>query len=228
MKIGGLQKISLIDYPGRISAIVFTQGCNFRCPYCHNPELVDPAQYGPILPEEEVFSFLERRRGKLEAVTVTGGEPTLQTDLERFLQQIKEMGYLAKVDTNGSNPTMLERLIRGRWVDYLAMDVKGPLHKYGQIVKADVEIAKIRRSIELIASSEIEHEFRTTVVRSQLDKKDLIETARLLKRGLYVLQPYLRVKCLDNAFLTESSYSAEEFSEIRLSIKQEQLDIVTR
>ena len=87
MQIGGLQKISLIDYPGRISAIIFTQGCNFRCPYCHNPELVDPGQYGPILPEEEVFSFLERRRGKLEAVTVTGGEPTLQTDLEQFLQR---------------------------------------------------------------------------------------------------------------------------------------------
>ncbi len=114
MKIGGLQKISLIDYPGRISAIVFTQGCNFRCPYCHNPELVDPAQYGPILPEEEVFSFLEKRRGKLDAVTVTGGEPTLQPDLDRFLQEIKGMGYLTKVDTNGSNPDVLERLIRGR------------------------------------------------------------------------------------------------------------------
>ena len=88
MKIGGLQKFSLIDYPGRISAIVFTQGCNFRCPYCHNPELVDPAQYGPILSEEEVISFLEKRRGKLDAVTVTGGEPTLQPDLDRFLQEI--------------------------------------------------------------------------------------------------------------------------------------------
>jgi pyruvate formate lyase activating enzyme len=228
MKIGGLQKISLIDYPGRISAIVFTQGCNFRCPYCHNPELVDPAQYGPILPEEEVFSFLERRRGKLEAVTVTGGEPTLQKDLERFLRHIKKMGYLVKVDTNGSNPTMLERLIRGRWVDYLALDVKGPLHKYGQIAKAKVETTKIRRSVELLTSSEIEHEFRTTVVRSQLDKEELIATAKLLKRGLYVLQPYLPVKCLDNGFLTESSYSAEEFSEIQRSIKKTQLNVVIR
>ena len=228
MRIGGLQKISLIDYPGRISAIVFTQGCNFRCPYCHNPELVDPAQYGPILPEEEVFSFLERRRGKLEAVTVTGGEPTLQTDLEGFLKRIKKMGYLVKVDTNGSNPTMLERLIRGRWVNYLALDVKGPLHKYGQIAKAKVETAKILRSIELIASSKIDHEFRTTVVRSQLDKDDLIATATLLKRGLYVLQPYVSVKCLDKEFLKESSYSAEEFSEIRRSIKKKQLAVVTR
>jgi pyruvate formate lyase activating enzyme len=228
MKIGALQKISLIDYPGRISAIVFTQGCNFRCPYCHNPELVDPGQYGPILPEEEVFSFLERRRGKLEAVTVTGGEPTLQTDLERFLQQIKEMGYLAKVDTNGSNPTMLERLIRGRWVDYLAMDVKGPLHKYGQIAKAKVATAMIRRSIELITSSGIEHEFRTTVVRSQLDKEDLIATAKLLKRGLYVLQSFVPAKSLDHEFLTEISYSPEEFVDIQKILESNRLRVFIR
>ena len=223
-----MQKISLIDYPGRISAIVFTQGCNFRCPYCHNPELVDPGQYGPILPEEEVFSFLERRRGKLEAVTVTGGEPTLQTDLERFLQQIKEMGYLAKVDTNGSNPTMLERLIRGRWVDYLAMDVKGPLHKYGQIAKAKVATAMIRRSIELITSSGIEHEFRTTVVRSQLDKEDLIATAKLLKRGLYVLQSFVPAKSLDHEFLTEISYSPEEFVDIQKILESNRLRVFIR
>jgi len=228
MKIGALQKISLIDYPGRISAIVFTQGCNFRCPYCHNPELVDPGQYGPLLPEEEVFSFLERRRGKLEAVTVTGGEPTLQTDLEQFLQQIKEMGYLAKIDTNGSNPTMLERLIRGRWVDYLAMDVKGPLHKYGQIAKAKVETAKILRSIELIASSKIEHEFRTTVVRSQLDPEDLSATAKLLKRGLYVLQSFVPAKSLDHEFLTERSYSPEEFADIQKNLESNRLRVFIR
>jgi pyruvate formate lyase activating enzyme len=228
MKIGGLQKTSLIDYPGRISAIVFTQGCNFRCPYCHNPELVDPTKYGPVLPEAEVLSFLERRRGKLEAVTVTGGEPTLHADLEEFLQQIKKMGYLVKVDTNGSNPAMLEGLIRGRCVDYLAMDLKGPLHKYRQITNTEVDAAKILRSIELIASSGIDHEFRTTVVRSQLDQEDLIATAKLLKRGLYVLQPYVPVKCLDSAFLNEESYSADEFSKIRFNIKKKQLRVVTR
>ena len=228
MKIGGLQKISLIDYPGRISAIVFTQGCNFRCPYCHNPELVDPAKYGPVLPEAELFSFLETRQGKLEAVTVTGGEPTLQRGLERFLRRMKEMGYLVKVDTNGSNPAMLERLIRGRCVDYLAMDLKGPLHKYRQITNTEVETAKILKSIELITSSGIDHEFRTTVVRSQLDPEDLIATAKLLKRGLYVLQPYAPVKCLDSAFLKEGSYSAEEFSKIRFNIKKKQLHVVSR
>ena len=228
MKIGGLQKISLIDYPGRISAIVFTQGCNFRCPYCHNPELVDPAQYGPILSEEEVISFLEKRRGKLDAVTVTGGEPTLQPDLDRFLQEIKGMGYLTKIDTNGSNPDVLERLIRGRLVDYLAMDVKGPLQKYERIANVKVQTAKIRRSIELITASGIEHEFRTTVVRSQLDNEDLIATAELLKKGLYVLQSFVPAKSLDHEFLTEISYSPEEFADIQKKLESKRLRVFIR
>jgi pyruvate formate lyase activating enzyme len=228
MKIGGLQKISLIDYPGRISAIVFTQGCNFRCPYCHNPELVDPAQYGPILSEEEVISFLEKRRGKLDAVTVTGGEPTLQPDLDRFLQEIKGMGYLTKIDTNGSNPDVLERLIRGRLVDYLAMDVKGPLKKYERIANVKVKTAKIRRSIELITASGIEHEFRTTVVRSQLDHEDLIATAELLKKGLYVLQSFVPAKSLDHEFLTEISYSPEEFADIQKNLESKRLRVFIR
>lgn len=228
MEIGGLQKISLIDYPGRIGAIVFTRGCNFRCPYCHNPELVDPARYAPLLSEGEVLAFLEKRRGRLEAVTVTGGEPTLQQDLEGFLQQVKAMGYLAKLDTNGSNPEMLERLIRGGRVDYLALDVKGPLDEYGRIAKTRVDAAKIARSIELVSASEVEHEFRTTVVRSQLDREGLRATARLLKRGLYVLQPHVPAKCLDSEFLKESSYSPEEFSEIRRTIETEQLRVVIR
>jgi pyruvate formate lyase activating enzyme len=228
MKIGGLQKISLIDYPGRISAIVFTQGCNFRCPYCHNPELVDPAQYGPILSEEEVISFLEKRRGKLDAVTVTGGEPTLQPDLDRFLREIKGMGYLTKIDTNGSNPDVLERLIRGRLVDYLAMDVKGPLQKYERIANVKVKTAKIRKSIELIMASGIEHEFRTTVVRSQLDNEDLIATAELLKKGLYVLQSFVPAKSLDHEFLTEISYSPEEFADIQKNLESKHLRVLIR
>jgi pyruvate formate lyase activating enzyme len=229
MKIGGLQKFSLIDYPGRISAIVFTQGCNFRCPYCHNPELVDPAQYGPILPEGEVISFLEKRRGKLDGVTLTGGEPTLQPDIDRFLQEIKGMGYFIKVDTNGSMPDALERLINAGLVDYLAMDVKGPLHKYGQIAGTEVHTRKIRKSIELIANSGIDHEFRTTVVRSQLDNEDLIAIAGLLKKArLYVLQTFVPVKTLCNEFLEETSYSPEDFSAVQKYLKDKHLHIVLR
>jgi pyruvate formate lyase activating enzyme len=229
MKIGGLQKFSLIDYPGRISAIVFTQGCNFRCPYCHNPELVDPVQYGPVLPEEEVISFLEKRRGKLDAVTLTGGEPTLQPDLDRFLQEIKKMGYLIKLDTNGSMPDALEKLIHGGLVDYLAMDVKGPLQKYVQIAGTEVQTRKIRKSIALIANSGIDHEFRTTVVRSQLVNEDLIAIAGLLKKGrLHVLQTFVPVKTLCPEFLAETSYSPEEFSAVQEYLAGKNRRIVLR
>jgi len=216
MKIGGLQKFSLIDYPGRISAIVFTQGCNFRCPYCHNPELVDPAQLGPLLPENEVIAFLEKRRGKLDAVTVTGGEPTLQPDLDRFIKTIRGMGYLTKIDTNGSNPDVLESLIHGRLVDYVAMDVKGPLRKYARIARVKVDTAKIQKSIDLITSSGIEHEFRTTVVRSQLNNEELIAIAKLLKKArLYVLQSFVPIKTLCPDFLAEPPCSSEDLSAVQ-------------
>ena len=229
MKIGGFQKFSLIDYPGRISAIVFTQGCNFRCPYCHNPELVDPAQYGPILPEGDVVSFLEKRRGKLDAVTLTGGEPTLQPDIDRFLREIKGMGYLTKVDTNGSMPDVLERLIHGGLIDYLAMDVKGPLHKYGQIAGAEVQTQKILESIALIANSGIDHEFRTTVVRSQLDNGDLIAIAGLLKKArLYVLQTFVPVKTLCPDFLAETSFSPGDFSAVQKNLTGKHLRVALR
>ncbi|MCX5829703.1 MAG: anaerobic ribonucleoside-triphosphate reductase activating protein, partial [Deltaproteobacteria bacterium] len=122
MKIGGLQKVSLIDYPGKVGAVVFTQGCNFRCPYCHNPELVNPTLFREPIPEEDILAFLKTRRGKLDAVTVTGGEPTLQEGLSSFLQQIKDLGFLVKIDTNGSLPAMIGILLEKGLVDYFAMD----------------------------------------------------------------------------------------------------------
>jgi len=214
MIIGGLQKCSLIDYPGRIGAIVFTQGCNFRCAYCHNPELVDPARYGPSL-TDEVIPFLEKRRGKLDAVTITGGEPTLQRDIGPFLREIRGMGYLVKLDTNGSLPDVLEGLICSGLVDYVAMDVKAPLEKYEKIAGVKMDTRKIRESIRLIVKSKIEHEFRTTVVRSQLDPEDLQAIAKLLdKAKLYVLQPFVGLKTLEKKFLGERSCSPEEFSAI--------------
>ncbi len=120
----------MIEYPGKICAIVFSQGCNFRCPYCYNPELVNPDLYKECLPEDEVFSFLAKRRGKLDAVTITGGEPTIQNDLIEFIKRVRKMGYLIKVDTNGSHPEVMEKLISRKLIDYIAMDVKGPLKKY--------------------------------------------------------------------------------------------------
>lgn len=212
MKIGGLQKLSLIDYPGKICAIVFTQGCNFRCPYCHNPELVDPNRYGAVFSEAEVISFLEKRKGKLDALSITGGEPTLQPDLEKFIETVKDLGFLVKVDTNGSNPDVIERLASSQMVDFWAMDVKGPLNKYNRIAGVSVDAEKIRRSISLIIASGVEHEFRTTVVRSMLDREDLLEIAKLVKgAGSFVLQGFVPVKTLDEDFLMETTYTSEEF-----------------
>jgi pyruvate formate lyase activating enzyme len=229
MNIGGLQKFSLIDYPGRIGAIVFTQGCNFRCPYCHNPELVDPDRYGTLLPEDEVVAFLERRRGQLEAVTLTGGEPTLQPDIDPFLQRIREMGYRIKVDTNGSMPHVLARLIQKGLVDYLAMDVKGPLGKYSRIVGREVQTSEIRESIALIVNSGIEHEFRTTVVRSQLDSGDLIAITELLQGArLYVLQTFVPRKTLCPEFLCEASCSPTEYSAVQKHLAGKKMQLVLR
>ena len=163
------------------------------------------------------------------AVTLTGGEPTLQPDIDRFLEVIKAMGYLTKVDTNGSMPDVLERLIHGRLVDYLAMDVKGPLSKYGQIAGTKVQTQKIQKSIALITNSGIDHEFRTTVVRSQLDNGDLIAIAGLLEKArLYVLQTFVPVKTLCREFMAETSYSSEDFSAVQKYLKNKHLRIVFR
>ncbi|HEX7535071.1 MAG TPA: anaerobic ribonucleoside-triphosphate reductase activating protein, partial [Syntrophales bacterium] len=143
----------MIEYPGKIGAIAFTQGCNFRCPYCHNPELVDPDLYRECLSEEGVLSFLEKRKGKLDALTITGGEPTIQIDLLDFIKGVRNIGYLIKLDTNGSCPEVLERLISGRLVDYIAMDIKGPLHKYRTVTRSMIDEDKIRQSIEIIMKS---------------------------------------------------------------------------
>jgi pyruvate formate lyase activating enzyme len=131
MRIGGLEKFTLADYDDHLSATVFTQGCNFRCPYCHNPELVDAHRFEPPIPEEDVLDFLARRRGQLDGVCISGGEPTLHADLPAFCRRVKALGYDVKLDTNGTNPDMLALLLRERLVDYVAMDYKAPLAKYG-------------------------------------------------------------------------------------------------
>lgn len=222
IKIGGLQKVSLIEYPGKICAVIFLQGCNFRCPYCHNPELVDPDRYGDCLPEEELFSFLEKRRGKLEAVTVTGGEPTLQPDLPAFLRRLKGMGYLVKVDSNGSRPEVLEKLIGEKLVDYIAMDVKAPLEKYENIAAVPIDSAKIKQSIDLILASGIDHEFRTTVLASLLEEKDLLAIGRLVKNARrYAIQRFVPSKILNQSFLEDRTYSDEELSALKEKLEKD-------
>ena len=173
MRIGGLQKFSFIDYPNKTAAIIFTQGCNFRCEYCHNPELVYYNMFQVPMPEEQVFSFLESRKNQLDAVVITGGEPTLQQDLIEFIKKIKGMGFLVKLDTNGSNPQVLEQIINQKLVDFIAMDIKAPFDKYNLVCCVPVDIDNIKLSIELIKNSGIDFLFRTTYDKSKLFDKDI-------------------------------------------------------
>ena len=222
MKIAGFQKFSLIDYPGKISAIIFTQGCNFRCPYCHNPELVNPKLFSDILDEDLILSFLRKRVGKLDGVVITGGEPLLQHGLIEFIERVKEMGYLIKLDTNGSYPEILERLLTKNLIDYIAMDIKAPLEKYPNVVQTDVCAEKIMESITIILNINIDYEFRTTVVKDLLTEDDLICIAKLIRGAKrYVLQKFAVSKILDKSFVGNvKCFSEEELNTIKDEIKK--------
>ncbi len=222
MRIGGFQKFSLIDYPGKISAIIFTQGCNFRCSYCHNPELVDPDLFSPPLDEELILSFLKERSGRLDGVVITGGEPLVQGDLIEFVERIKEMGYSIKIDTNGSYPQRLQELMARGLIDYIAMDIKAPLEKLSNVAGVPVSREKIVESISLILGSNIDYEFRTTVVKNLLTVEDLVSIARLIKGARrYVLQKFVMSKILDDNFASSAKcFSDEELASIRNELKK--------
>lgn len=221
MKIGGLQKVSLIDYPGKICCIIFTQGCNFRCPYCHNPELVLPEKFTPLIDEEEIFSFLKKRKKYLDGVSITGGEPCIHRDILSFMERIKNAGYSVKLDTNGYFPKIIKEAIERKIVDYIAMDVKGPPEKYSEIAGVKVDINRVLKSIELIKESGIEYEFKTTVVKSQLSKEDFEKIGKMIKNAsLYFIQKFKPSKTVKVEFMNEETYNEEEFEEIKEIMKK--------
>ncbi len=194
MIIGGLEKLTLIDYPGKLSAIVFTQGCNFRCRYCYNPMLVLPSSDGKRyhnpgeeekgrnqLSEDGLFDFLKKRQGKLEGVVITGGEPTLHPDLPEFIKKIRDLGYVVKLDTNGSNPDMLRYVLQNKLVDYLAMDLKSDEDNYKRTVGADIDFKKIEESAKIIIGSGLPHEFRTTCVPGFHNEQIIANMSEIIK-----------------------------------------------
>ncbi len=192
MRIGGLQKFSLIDYPEKLSCVIFTQGCNFRCPFCHNPELVYPYLFKETIPCEDIFKFLEKRKGQLEGVVITGGEPTIHKDLIGFIEKIKAFGYFIKLDTNGSNPFMLKKIIKCKLVDFIAMDIKAPLEKYNILAGVEVNLDAVLQSIEIIRKSKINYKFRTTYVTSLLDEVDISKIKKMIEdEERYKIQEFI-------------------------------------
>ncbi|PKL40114.1 MAG: anaerobic ribonucleoside-triphosphate reductase activating protein [Spirochaetae bacterium HGW-Spirochaetae-1] len=173
MNIRGIFKTSLIDFPGRISAVIFTGGCNLRCRYCHNPELARDSSELDLLQNEEVLSFLRRRKGLIDGVTLTGGEPTLRSDIDAFLEQVRDIPLDIKLDTNGLSPAVLERLISKKLVDYVAIDIKTSPEKYHLLTGRSVDFSLIRRSIDIIQESGVDYEVRTTCVPEFVTGEDL-------------------------------------------------------
>ncbi len=210
MQIHGLNKTTLLDYPEHVAATIFTGGCNFCCPFCHNGELVLRPQEFPLLSEDEVLAFLKKRKGILTGVCITGGEPTLQPDLPVFIERIKEMGYLVKLDTNGYRPAVLRALLEKGLLDYAAMDIKNSKAGYATAAgKENLDIAQIEESADILKEGRIPYEFRTTVVKELHTKEDFIAIGEWLAGAeAYFLQAYR-----DNENVIKkgfSSYSREE------------------
>lgn len=190
MRIAGMQKNSLVDYPGNIAAVLFTAGCNMNCYFCHNRHIIDPNCIDEAYDTNEVIGFLKIRRSFLDGAVISGGEPTLQPDLEEFIIEIKSLGYLVKLDTNGTNPLILKKLIEKDLVDYVAMDIKAPFDKYSEICGTEVDITAIKESIEIIMNSGCDYEFRTTFV-PDLNKNDILQIVGVIRDAKrYVLQQF--------------------------------------
>ncbi len=221
MRLGGLQKLTLLDYPGKVAGTVFTIGCNFSCPFCHNPELVRPtllAKDDPVS-EESFFDFLRQRQDALEGICVTGGEPTLHSDLPEFLKKIKRLGFLVKLDTNGTRPEILRKLLKAGTVDYVAMDIKGPLSKYAEIGGRPVDLAAIQESAALVKKFP-DYEFRTTVLPRLHKEADLLSIAKWLKGSKkYFLQQFRPEKTLDPSYSKEKYYSHEELLGFQVKLR---------
>ena len=189
--IAGLQKLTLLDFPGRVACTVFLGGCNLRCPFCHNASLVVPHGEMPHMDENAFFDFLKKRQGVLDGVCVTGGEPLLYPELGAFLAKIRAMGFLVKLDTNGTLPDRLAPLLSAGTVDYVAMDVKHAPSKYPTAVGVDVDTERVAESMSLIKASGVAHEFRTTLVKGLHTEADVAEMARAVGDSAYFLQGFI-------------------------------------
>lgn len=221
MRLGGFQKLTLLDFPEKMACTVFTEGCNLRCPFCHNASLVVNADSFEQVDESEVFALLKKRKGILDGVAITGGEPLLQKDIAEFIDEIKGMGYAVKLDTNGTFPDKLAELIESRRVDYVAMDIKNCPERYGETVGIkNYDVTNVKKSVEYLKQGKVAYEFRTTVVKPLFDKDAFMKIGEWIKGA----DKYFLQKFKDSGELIDggglSAYSDEEMSEFADIVKQ--------
>jgi len=215
MRIASFQKLTLLDFPGRTATTIFTIGCNFRCGFCHNPELVLPEKFPDTISEEIFFEFLDRRKKLLDGVCITGGEPTLQKDLPDFLRKIRKKGFATKLDTNGSNPEMLEKLFRENLLDFVALDIKASPENYAKLVGIDI-FPKVQASKSLISQSGIEFELRTTLIREIHDEAEFTKILEFVRGApKYFLQNFqVQGGCLDSTFEKMHGFTSTELKKM--------------
>lgn len=215
LPIKGIQKTSLVDYPGKVACTIFLGGCNFRCPYCQNRDLVLNFEKMPTIKEEEVLDFLKEKKKWLDGVCVGGGEPLLY-DITDFIKKIKEIGLLVKIDTNGTNPDLLKKLIDNKLVDYVAMDIKAPLERYDNVARVNVDKEKIKKSVEILKEGKVDYEFRTTVLPDFFTNEDAVKIGKWLKGSkLYALQQFRPMNTLDKYYEKKKPYPKEKFDEFK-------------
>lgn len=218
MNILGIEKSSFIDYPNKIATVLFAGGCNFRCAFCHNTSLV--MQEGEAIPEREILDFLIKRKKFVDAVCITGGEPTLQPDLWEFVAALKKEGFFVKLDTNGTRPHIITSLIEAELLDYVAMDIKAPIGKYTVIAGQRVDISSIECSIDILLNSSIDYEFRTTVCRELLTREDILNIALSIKGGRrFYLQNFRDGETIYAGKNQLTPYTLHELEEMRDDIK---------
>lgn len=217
MKLLGLQKLTLLDFPGKMACTVFTGGCNFRCPFCHNASLVVNPSEQDVLPVEEFFAFLKGRKGLLDGVCVSGGEPLIQPDIEEFISRIKSMGFLVKLDTNGSYPETLKSLIHNKLVDYVAMDIKNSKESYYKTCGTDrIDMPRMEMSAALLMEGHVPYEFRTTVVKELHKESDFIKIGKWLSPDSpYFLQEFVDSgDIIGTGFTSYKKEDMEKFAKI--------------
>lgn len=217
MRIAGFQKMTLLDYPDKIAALIFTQGCNFACGYCHNPEMIPKIRILSEIREQDpewILAFLKTRRGMLDGVVISGGEPTLQEDLAEYMEKIKSMGFLIKLDTNGSRPEVLKTLLSQNLIDFIAMDLKATGTKYQELVKNSCE-EQITQSISLIMNGGVEYEFRSTILPFCHSVQDIETMGKMIQGSKrWYLQNFRPIKTLSRIFEQQRSFTQKELEEL--------------